>query len=193
MLFRSKMKTFTITRGRPRACLESCSLWTPAQLGPWRALGLISAPERCSPSASFAAPGAGERLSQVCAGGLTDVEPQSLPGQHQPAGPLPVVALPSKPRNSDLGLRQKTGKSPSMGGGICCFLQGGNKGCPRPGPVEAHPATWAADPGQDRPLVFGTSPGQWRTQRSERACRSEERRVGKECLRLCRSRWSPYH
>ena len=29
---------------------------------------------------------------------------------------------------------------------------------------------------------------------SERAViRSEERRVGKECLRLCRSRWSPYH
>ena len=35
----------------------------------------------------------------------------------------------------------------------------------------------------------------------ERACdsltdvpgRSEERRVGKECERLCRSRWSPYH
>ena len=25
------------------------------------------------------------------------------------------------------------------------------------------------------------------------SCRSEERRVGKECLRLCRSRWSPYH
>ena len=25
------------------------------------------------------------------------------------------------------------------------------------------------------------------------AARSEERRVGKECLRLCRSRWSPYH
>ena len=23
--------------------------------------------------------------------------------------------------------------------------------------------------------------------------RSEERRVGKECFRLCRSRWSPYH
>jgi short-subunit dehydrogenase len=23
--------------------------------------------------------------------------------------------------------------------------------------------------------------------------RSEERRVGKECRRLCRSRWSPYH
>jgi iron complex transport system substrate-binding protein len=26
-----------------------------------------------------------------------------------------------------------------------------------------------------------------------RAERSEERRVGKECRRLCRSRWSPYH
>ena len=26
-----------------------------------------------------------------------------------------------------------------------------------------------------------------------KAIRSEERRVGKECLRLCRSRWSPYH
>ena len=26
-----------------------------------------------------------------------------------------------------------------------------------------------------------------------REIRSEERRVGKECLRLCRSRWSPYH
>ena len=25
------------------------------------------------------------------------------------------------------------------------------------------------------------------------ALRSEERRVGKECVSLCRSRWSPYH
>ena len=28
---------------------------------------------------------------------------------------------------------------------------------------------------------------------SQLSFRSEERRVGKECLRLCRSRWSPYH
>ena len=28
---------------------------------------------------------------------------------------------------------------------------------------------------------------------SSALARSEERRVGKECLRLCRSRWSPYH
>src|SRR3546814_20297576 len=25
------------------------------------------------------------------------------------------------------------------------------------------------------------------------ACRSEERRVGKACVRTCRSRWQPYH
>ena len=27
----------------------------------------------------------------------------------------------------------------------------------------------------------------------QEAARSEERRVGKECYALCRSRWSPYH
>src|SRR3546814_55306 len=30
-------------------------------------------------------------------------------------------------------------------------------------------------------------------QAARRAGRSEERRVGKECVRTCRSRWSPYH
>src|SRR3546814_4901315 len=28
---------------------------------------------------------------------------------------------------------------------------------------------------------------------TKRAGRSEERRVGKECVSTCRSRWSPYH
>ena len=28
---------------------------------------------------------------------------------------------------------------------------------------------------------------------SDGAKRSEERRVGKECASMCRSRWSPYH
>ena len=31
------------------------------------------------------------------------------------------------------------------------------------------------------------------TKQAIKDARSEERRVGKECLRLCRSRWSPYH
>src|SRR3546814_12017456 len=42
-------------------------------------------------------------------------------------------------------------------------------------------------------LMLGTSPSgkpysSFRTQE-----RSEERRVGKECVSTCRSRWSPYH
>src|SRR3546814_18227613 len=32
-----------------------------------------------------------------------------------------------------------------------------------------------------------------RTQQTIYAVRSEERRVGKECVSTCRSRWSPYH
>ena len=39
-----------------------------------------------------------------------------------------------------------------------------------------------------------TSPWNGPIPRSDRlAARSEERRVGKECPQLCRSRWSPYH
>ena len=36
----------------------------------------------------------------------------------------------------------------------------------------------------------GTPDASWR---GRRGVRSEERRVGKECPSLCRSRWSPYH
>src|SRR3546814_19701366 len=32
-----------------------------------------------------------------------------------------------------------------------------------------------------------------RGKRGAAHCRSEERRVGKECVSTCRSRWSPYH
>ena len=30
-------------------------------------------------------------------------------------------------------------------------------------------------------------------ERDEQSERSEERRIGKECVQPCRSRWSPYH
>src|SRR5216110_3399559 len=36
-------------------------------------------------------------------------------------------------------------------------------------------------------------PSRRRVQQVLDADRSEERRVGKECVSLCRSRWSPYH
>ena len=32
-----------------------------------------------------------------------------------------------------------------------------------------------------------------RLRKANRVRRSEERRVGKECASMCRSRWSPYH
>ena len=37
-------------------------------------------------------------------------------------------------------------------------------------------------------LPYGTTRNQW-----DSVIRSEERRVGKECVCQCRSRWSPYH
>src|SRR3546814_17926437 len=37
------------------------------------------------------------------------------------------------------------------------------------------------------------SPWAWRSAMIRNAFRSEERRVGKECVSTCRSRWSPYH
>src|SRR3546814_15538357 len=42
----------------------------------------------------------------------------------------------------------------------------------------------------EQPLLFSTP--QDEADRSFRQ-RSEERRVGKECVSTCRSRWSPYH
>jgi hypothetical protein len=45
--------------------------------------------------------------------------------------------------------------------------------------------------GADRPARVG--PRQRGVRHHAERIRSEERRVGKECRRLCRSRWSPYH
>ena len=42
-----------------------------------------------------------------------------------------------------------------------------------------------------RKLPLSTRLQMWRLRKWQ--IRSEERRVGKECLSVCRSRWSPYH
>ena len=55
----------------------------------------------------------------------------------------------------------------------------------RPSPAKLHV------PGRNRPC-FSPVLSYWERALTWRS-RSEERRVGKECLRLCRSRWSPYH
>jgi PAS domain S-box-containing protein len=60
------------------------------------------------------------------------------------------------------------------------------------------PAEWVGRPiidlvhPDDLPHVV-SSMGTVQGKRAGTPIRSEERRVGKECRRLCRSRWSPYH
>src|SRR3546814_20916506 len=50
---------------------------------------------------------------------------------------------------------------------------------------------------RQRYIQWGLKPEQIQVvengQSAEAAPRSEERRVGKECVSTCRSRWSPYH
>jgi hypothetical protein len=50
---------------------------------------------------------------------------------------------------------------------------------------------WSDEPGAENPPV--NADGKVEIPAWRHAIRSEERRVGKECRRLCRSRWSPYH
>ena len=52
--------------------------------------------------------------------------------------------------------------------------------------------TWGL-PGGARKLGESAVDGALREAGEEAGVRSEERRVGKECACLCRSRWSPYH
>src|SRR5213596_2910874 len=61
---------------------------------------------------------------------------------------------------------------------------------------EIRPCDWSSDVCSSD--LRGPSPCATRAARLWRAApgparRSEERRVGKECTVLCRSRWSPYH
>ena len=56
---------------------------------------------------------------------------------------------------------------------------------PVPQPGAAEPLT------QAQPANIPAAPEP--TAKAAVDARSEERRVGKECLAVCRSRWSPYH
>src|SRR3546814_15368905 len=59
----------------------------------------------------------------------------------------------------------------------------------RPLAVGRGTAHGAPEPGA---VASGTMPMRKSPARSAAAVRSEERRVGKECVSTCRSRWSPY-
>src|SRR3546814_11687838 len=59
-----------------------------------------------------------------------------------------------------------------------------------------------SDRGQEEPVLVALQRRRWRVQHAQAVVhapaavqvqvRSEERRVGKECVCTCRSRWSPY-
>src|SRR3546814_1987449 len=85
-----------------------------------------------------------------------------------------------------------------------CALVTGVQTCALPICLQRHAVVERAEPHRDaggpdqRPAVYDVD----LTDRIERnacfaddraAVRSEERRVGKECVSKCRSRWSPYH
>ena len=57
---------------------------------------------------------------------------------------------------------------------------------------EPTPEQWTAISWPLEPSVVVAGAGSGKTSVMA-ARRSEERRVGKECSLLCRSRWSPYH
>src|SRR3546814_6529822 len=57
---------------------------------------------------------------------------------------------------------------------------------------------WLSAPVARHTLLSGARPGHEAARRhqfhhAQLGKRSEERRVGKECVSTCRSRWSPYH
>ena len=51
----------------------------------------------------------------------------------------------------------------------------------------------AATPPASAPAQAPSPPPPASAEKGKTAKRSEERRVGKECVQPCRSRWSPYH
>src|SRR3546814_2921036 len=69
-----------------------------------------------------------------------------------------------------------------------CFLLGIQ--CPFRGP-DYH-SLWPTQRGADQRRTAGCG-GRRQSVRQPVLGRSEERRVGQECVSTCRSRWSPYH
>src|SRR3546814_11559332 len=59
--------------------------------------------------------------------------------------------------------------------------------------ARALPIETARAVASDTPLPDREVDGRSELARVQAAIRSEERRVGKECVSTCRSRWSPYH
>ena len=84
-----------------------------------------------------------------------------------------TVPLPASPGETTLTLPKSI--RAGLGQSVILGLERKPRGFP-PGGSDNGPLGWA---------VPGIRPSRW--------TRSEERRVGKECASMCRSRWSPYH
>src|SRR3546814_2257032 len=69
-----------------------------------------------------------------------------------------------------------------------CSSDLAKKNCPKTSPAATRTTPWIAWCGPPTCDSFSEA-----LSISSNACRSEERRVGKECVSTCRSRWSPYH
>src|SRR3546814_2249725 len=77
-----------------------------------------------------------------------------------------------------------------------CALVTGVQTCALP--IWLHPSPIPQQGIDSRIIFFDVSPFENAACHNGAACyrltdRSEERRVGKECVSTCRSRWSPYH
>src|SRR3546814_7335766 len=59
-------------------------------------------------------------------------------------------------------------------------------------PVRSRTKIYAVIPASDNPRAPQRPGKKWKRSKATTQ-RSEERRVGKECVSTCRSRWSPYH
>src|SRR3546814_15587832 len=61
--------------------------------------------------------------------------------------------------------------------------------------IRDHPPRFERAGGREHKFRFGIvdALGEFMTRKTAEADRSEERRVGKECVSTCRSRWSPTH
>ena len=97
-----------------------------------------------------------------------------------PAAPTDPTAKTTPPAPADAAAA--TAATPPAAGTVAATTAAATA----PAPATPAPAAPAAEPHKPLDMV-GT------LQTPPPAERSEERRVGKECLRLCRSRWSPYH
>ena len=103
-----------------------------------------------------------------------------------PAGPGPRLRTPPQKLGSPAPAPARPGAQPLLTGSTQApgRARGGGH---RPLPPAVPRTTCCVIHCDDR------GPGTLPESEQPSRVRSEERRVGKECLRLCRSRWSPYH